>query len=231
MILTGHQCVYLPWLGLFHKIALSDAYIYLDTVQYLKKDWNNRNKIKTIQGGIWLTVPVQTKGKFNQTLKEVQIDNSVNWRKKHWQSIKLNYSKAPYFNRYAGFFEEIYQHEWDYLNDLNKTILMFLLEELKIKVDFIDSDKLNLVGEKSDLVLDMCLKTKADTYIFGTLGKDYADVNKFNENGVKVIFQEYKHPEYKQQFGKFEPYMSVIDLLFNCGNDSLDIIMSGNKEI
>jgi len=231
MILTGHQCVYLPWLGLFHKIALSDAYIYLDTVQYLKKDWNNRNKIKTIQGGIWLTVPVQTKGKFNQTLKEVQIDNSVNWRKKHWQSIRLNYSKAPYFNRYAGFFEEIYQHEWDYLNDLNKTILMFLLEELKIKVDFIDSDKLNLVGEKSDLVLDMCLKTKADTYIFGTLGKDYADVNKFNENGVKVIFQEYKHPEYKQQFGKFEPYMSVIDLLFNCGNDSLDIIMSGNKEI
>jgi len=231
MILTGHQCVYLPWLGLFHKIALSDAYIYLDTVQYLKKDWNNRNKIKTIQGGIWLTVPVQTKGKFNQTLKEVQIDNSVNWRKKHWQSIRLNYSKAPYFNCYAGFFEEIYQHEWDYLNDLNKTILMFLLEELKIKVDFIDSDKLNLVGEKSDLVLDMCLKTKADTYIFGTLGKDYADVNKFNENGVKVIFQEYKHPEYKQQFGKFEPYMSVIDLLFNCGNDSLDIIMSGNKEI
>lgn len=102
-ILTAHRPVYLPWLGLLHKIALSDTYVYLDTVQYLKKDWNNRNKIKTAQGWIWLTVPVITKSKFEQTLQEVRINNQVDWRHKHWQSIRLNYSKSPYFQRYAVF--------------------------------------------------------------------------------------------------------------------------------
>jgi len=228
-ILTAHQPVYLPWLGLFHKITLSDTYVYLDTVQYLKKDWNNRNKIKTAQGWIWLTVPVITKGKFEQTLQEVKINNQIDWRRKHWQSIRVNYSKAPYFQRYADFFEGVYQREWDYLNDLNEVILRFLLNELRIKVNFTKaSTQLKLEGTKSDLVLDMCLKLNADVYIFGALGKDYAEVDKFNERGIKVIFQNYQHPDYSQQFGRFEPYMSVIDLLFNHGDASLDILMSGN---
>ena len=228
-ILTAHQPVYLPWLGLFHKIALSDTYVFLDTVQHLKKDWNNRNKIKTAQGWTWLTVPVLTKGKFEQTLQEVKINNQIDWRRKHWQSIRLNYSKSPYFHRYADFFEVIYQKEWEYLNNLNEVIIRFLLNELRIKVNFTKaSTQLKLEGTKSDLVLDMCLKLNADIYIFGALGKDYAEVGKFNERGIKVIFQDYQHPEYNQQFGRFEPYMSVIDLLFNHGDESLDILMSGN---
>ncbi|MCJ7656090.1 MAG: WbqC family protein [Dehalococcoidia bacterium] len=228
-ILTAHQPVYLPWLGLFHKIALSDTYVFLDTAQYLKKDWNNRNKIKTAQGWIWLTIPVITKGKREQTLQEVRIDNQVNWKRKHWQSIRVNYSKAPYFHRYADFFQGIYQREWDYLNDLNEVILRFLLNELGIKVNFIKaSTELELEGRKSDLVLDMCLKLNANVYIFGALGKNYAEVNKFDKHGISVLFQDYQHPEYSQQFGAFEPYMSVIDLLFNHGDDSLEIIMSNN---
>ena len=216
-------------MGLFHKIALSDTYVYLDTVQYLKKDWNNRNKIKTAQGPIWLTVPVLSSGRFDQTLQEVKIDNKLDWKRKHWQSIRLNYSKTPYFNRYATWFEAVYSREWEYLNDLNETILRFLLNELGIRGRYIKSStSLKLEGTKSDLVLDMCQKLKANTYIFGALGKDYAKIEDFTAKGIKVIFQEYNHPTYNQQYGKFEPYMSVIDLLFNYGNSSLDIIMSGN---
>lgn len=229
MILTAHQPVYLPWLGLFHKIALSDNYVFLDTVQYLKKDWNNRNKIKTPHGWVWLTVPVLTKGKFAQTLREVKTNNQTNWRHKHWRSIKVNYSKAPYFHRYADLFEDLYSRDWEYLSDLNETILRVLLSELGIKTNFIKaSTELELEGEKSDLVLDMCLKLNAGIYIFGALGKNYAELEKFNEQGIKVIFQDYNHPQYSQQFGEFEPYMSVIDLLFNHGDESLDILMSGN---
>ena len=214
---------------LFHKIALSDTFVYLDTVQYLKKDWNNRNKIKTANGVIWLTVPVLTKDKFGQTLQQVKINTQIDWRKKHWQSIRMSYSKTPCFNRYAGFFEGLYQKEWENLNDLNENIFRFLLEALGIRVNVIKaSTSLSLQDTKSDLVLDMCLKLKADVYIFGALGKDYAEVDKFKERGIKLIFQDYKHPVYKQQFGNFEPYMSIIDLLFNHGDSSLDILMSGN---
>ena len=229
MILTAHQPVYLPWLGLFHKIALSDAYVFLDTVQYLKKDWNNRNKIKTAQGPIWLTVPVLVKGKFDQILKDVQINNSIPWQRKHWKSLQVNYTKAPYFHRYADFFEDIYHREWQYLAELNEAILRFLLDALGIRVRFIKaSTETSLEGRKSDLVLDMCLKLEADIYIFGVLGRDYAEVDKFTQSGIKVIFQDYQHPKYTQQFGEFEPYMSVIDLLFNEGDRSLDILVSGN---
>ncbi len=229
MILTAHQPVYLPWLGLFHKLALSDTFVFLDTVQYLKKDWNNRNKIKTTDGWIWLTVPVLTAGMFNQTLQEVRVDSALDWKRKHWQSIRLNYSKAPYFHRYADFFADIYSRDWVFLDDLNETILRFLLSELKIKVTFIKaSEGLKLEHKKSDLVLEMCLKLQADAYIFGARGNDYAEVDKFNHHGIQVIFQDYQHPEYRQQFGTFEPYMSTVDLLFNHGDSSLDVIMSGN---
>lgn len=228
MILTAHQPVYLPWLGLFHKIALSDAFCYFDDVQYLKKDWNNRNKIKTQNGALWLTVPVLSKGYREKKIKEIEIDNSVAWQRKHWRSIYLNYKKAPYFNEYSDFFEDVYKREWPYLADLNEYMLKWFLKELGIKVKYYKASELNFKGYKSDLVLDMCKKLGANLYIFGALGKDYVKEENFTKEGIKLYFQDYQHPIYPQLYEGFLPYMSIIDLLFNCGKKSLEILMQGN---
>ncbi|MFC1621647.1 WbqC family protein, partial [Candidatus Omnitrophota bacterium] len=224
-ILTAHQPVYLPWLGLFHKIALADTFVIFDTAQYLKKDWNNRNKIKSEKGPIWLTVPVYTKSRFTQCLVDVRINNTLPWRRKHLRSIEINYKKAPYFNDYIGFFRNIYSKEWDSLADLNNEILIFLLDAFGIKVKILHGHDLGLEGSKSDLVLDMCKKLNADLYIFGALGKDYAKVEDFESNNIKLHFQDYKHPVYNQQFGDFVSHLSAIDLLFNEGKKSLQKIM------
>lgn len=228
MILTAHQPVYLPWLGLFHKIAISDAFCYFNDVQYQVKDWNNRNKIKTSQGAVWLTVPVLNKGYRDKKIREIEINNSVNWRKKHWQSIYLNYKKTPFFDKYAVGLEDFYKRDWQYLSDLNEAMLKWFLEQLGIKVKYFKASELKFQGYKSGLVLDMCKKLGADTYIFGALGKDYAEPEKFAAAGIKIYFQDYKHPVYKQTGHDFLPYMGIIDLLFNQGDKSLEILMSGN---
>jgi hypothetical protein len=228
MILTAHQPVYLPWLGLFHKIALADSFCYFDDVQYQVKDFNGRNKIKTINDSIWLTVPVKAKGYRDKKIKEIEIDNSQDWRNKHFKSIYLNYKKAPFFNNYADFFEDVYKKDWTYLSDLNEYMLKWFLRELGVKVNYYKASEMDFQGYKSDLVLDMCKKLKADLYIFGALGKDYADEQKFNKENVKIYFQDYKHPVYHQLNGNFLPYISIMDLLFNCGDKSLEVLMSGN---
>ena len=230
MILTAHQPVYLPWLGLFHKIALSDAYVFLDTVKYLKQDWNNRNKIKGANGAMWLSVPAATKGTDNILLQDVRISNQHNWRLKHWHSIKSCYGRAPYFAQYAPVCEEIYHRQWEFLNDLNHQMMMWFLEALRIKVRFLRASELDLQGTKSDLILDMCRKLGATTYIFGALGRDYAKVNDFEDAGVKVVFQDYRHPEYRQMHGAFISHMSILDLLFNCGPNSLEILMNDQQQ-
>lgn len=228
MILTAHQPVYLPWLGLFHKVALSDEFCIFDDVQYLKKDWNNRNRIKTNTGALMLTVPVLTKGHREKPIRALEINNAIDWRKKHWMSIIAAYKKAPYFDKYAGFFEDLYSREWNYLTHINDYIFLYLLDMFGIKVTIHRASEKKFEGTKSSLVLDMCKKLGASTYIFGALGKDYARVEEFAHEGVKVFFQDYVHPKYPQLHGEFVPYMSVIDLLFNCGKAGLDILMSGN---
>jgi hypothetical protein len=228
-ILTAHQPVYLPWLGLFHKIALADTFVSFNRVQYLPKDWNNRNKIKTQAGSIWLTVPVLSKGYLDKPLNEIEINNNVPWRRKHWKSICQNYKKAPYFDDYASFFESVYSRDWQYLAELNDFMLVWFLTALQIDVEFLQASDYDYKGKKSELVLDMCKTHQADVYIFGSMGKDYADIKAFNDADIKIIFQEYNHPVYSQLYGKFAPFhLSVLDLLFNHGQASKDILMSGN---
>jgi hypothetical protein len=229
MILTAHQPVYLPWLGLFHKIALSDSFCYFDDVQYQVRDWNNRNKIKTFNGELMLTVPVLTKGYLDKKICQIEINNDSDWRRKHWKTISLAYQHAPHFKDHSDFFGDVYQKEWTLLSDLNEYMLKYFMEALGIHVQYAKASELGFEGAKSDLVLDMCKKLKADIYIFGALGKDYADAESFNSRGVKLYFQDYQHPEYKQIGREFLKYMSVIDLLFNVSKtQALDVIMSGN---
>lgn len=228
MILTAHQPVYLPWLGLFHKIALADKFVFFNEVQYLPKDWMNRNKIKTASGDIWLTVPVLRKGYRESKTSELQINNTANWQEKHLKTISINYRKAAFFEKYIKFFEDTYAKEWIYLDDLNEYMLKWFLKEFGINVEFLRASDFNFEGTKSALVLDMCKKLNASTYIFGELGRDYAQMEEFEKAGINVIFQDYVHPTYRQLYGDFISHLSVIDLLFNCGPDSCKIIMSNN---
>jgi hypothetical protein len=231
MILTAHQPVYLPWLGLFHKIALADLFVSFNQVQYQPKDWNNRNKVMTAAGPVWLTVPVRRSGYLDKTISDIEIDNSLPWARKHWRTLHINYHRAPHFARYADFFEDVYaRRRWSTLVELNEYMLTWFLETLGIKVPVRSAAAYRFQGEKSALVLDMCRQLSAEVYIFGTQGRDYADIGAFQAQGVKVVFQDYHHPEYEQQRHPFVPYLSVVDLLFNCGPSSYDVLMSGNVE-
>ncbi|MEW6407117.1 MAG: WbqC family protein [Patescibacteria group bacterium] len=227
-ILSAHQPAYLPWLGLFHKIAISDTFVVFDTVQYLNEDFNHRNRIKIPFGSMWLTVPVVTKGRFPLLLRDAQIDNSKPWQKKHLKSIMQRYSKAPYFKDYIRFFEELYSKKWDMLVPLCDTIFKYLLKEMRIHTKIIYAHQYKFQGKKSDLILDMCKQLDADLFIFGEMGQDYAKKEEYHKNRIIPYFQKYNHPIYPQLYGKFIPNLSTIDLLFNCGSRSLEIIMQGN---
>jgi len=228
MILTGHQPVYLPWLGLFHKIALADLYCYFDIAQYQTKDYNNRNRIKTHSGDMWLSVPVESKNHFEKRVGEIRIVQN-GWERKHLKSIQIAYQKAPYFSRYMMEIESLLmRHSSGSLGDLNFAMLRFFLSCLDIQTPIVKASDYQFEGAKSDLVLDMCLKLGADLYVFGTQGQNYADIEKFRSSGVEPRFQQYNHPEYRQLYGDFVPYMSVIDLLFNEGPASREIILAGN---
>lgn len=229
MILTAHQPCYIPWLGLFHKIALADAFVSFNKVQYQARDWNNRNRVKTDQGPVWLTVPVLRKGHLERYYSEIEIDNQFPWGRKHWKTIFLQYKKAPHFKRYADFFEDVYtKRTFRTLLELNEYMLLWFMEALGIRVPVHSAADYDLQGVKSDLVLDMCLKLKAKVYIFGAQGRNYADVDAFRQAGVEPLFQDYVHPTYPQLHGPFESHLSIVDLLFNCGEASLDVLMSGN---
>lgn len=228
MILTAHQPVYLPWCGLFHKIALADLFCYFDIAQYQTKDFNNRNKIKTHSGEIWLSVPVESKNHLAKSVGEIRIVQD-GWQRKHFKSIQLAYQKAPYFRDYIGGLEELLvTRSFATLAALNFEMLRYLMQCLGIDTPIVKASDYAFQGSKSDLVLDMCLQLKAEVYIFGAQGKDYADVEKFLAHGVRPVFQGYRHPVYRQLHGEFQPYMSVIDLLFNEGPKSREILLSGN---
>ncbi|MDC0189695.1 WbqC family protein [Rhodospirillales bacterium] len=228
MILTAHQPVYLPWLGLFHKIALSDLFISFNQVQYQDEDWNNRNKILTPEGPLWLTVPALNKGRLDRKFTDIEISNTLPWRRKHWNTLRMNYGKTPYFSQYADYFEDIYRRDWNTLAELNESMLSWFLEILGIETPIRRADEFDFKGSKGDLVLDMCIQMNADAFIFGAQGEKYADLNAFEKRHIYVVFQEYNHPVYPQLDDRFVSHLSIVDLLFRCGDSSLDIIMSEN---
>lgn len=232
MIVSINQPAYLPWLGYFQRIAASDLHIVLDHVQFEKNSFTNRNRIKTPQGGAWLTVPVRTKGQFGQlAINTLTINNLTPWRKKHWQSIRTNYTRAPHFAEHADFFENILAQEWEYLGELCREITNYLLRAFEIDTPLEYSSELGIGGTKSELVLNLCRARKADLYLSGALGKDYLEEETFQKEGIQVVYQDYRHPEYPQLHGDFLSYMAAIDLLFNCGPNSKSILMNQQDRI
>jgi hypothetical protein len=227
-ILTAHQPSYLPWLGFFHKLAISDIYVSLDSVQFEKNSFVNRNKVKTPNGVLWLTVPVMSKEHLSKTINDMKIDDSTKWRVKHWKTLLL-YQKAPYFENYCDFFEKIYAKNWELLVDLNEHLTKFFLKELGIDVKFLKSSELSLHKRKSELVTEMCEKLNANLFVFGILGKDYVNTIDFESRGIRIYFQEYNHPTYPQIWGDFASHLSIADLLFNVGPEkAYEVMMQEN---
>lgn len=217
MIVSIHQPAYLPWMGYFDKIARSDLFIYLDTVQFQKSSFQNRNLVRTSNGSSWLTVPVKTKGRlYDVPIKDLQINNQVPWRKKHLKTLQQNYSKAKMFEEVIAELEPIYLQEWTELSSLCLAMLEIFNRRLGITTTVVKaSDMKKIESKKSDLVLDLCKESGANIYLSGSQGRDYLQMDDFQHNNIDVIFQDYEHPEYTQNYKGFEPYMGIVDLLMN----------------
>jgi len=226
-IMAMHQANYIPWIGYFHKITHCDIFVYLEVVQYPRgKNFSARNKIKTPNGEIFLTVPVSfPKGRERKVLyTDIQFADQQ-WKEKHKKTIYLNYKKAPFF---AEIFE-LYDHAIDRsqtLLDLNINLIEAIANYLKINTRRIKlSEILSEFGQKTDLIIDICKAVNADTYLSGTGGgKEYNDEAKLNANGIKLLYDDFHHPVYKQLWGDFIPNLSILDLLFNHGQASSQIL-------
>ena len=219
MIYSAHQPQYLPWLGFFDKINKSDCFVFLDSVQYKHREFQNRNKIRTKDGWIWLTVPVSSQRGVK--VCDVKIDNSRGWRNQHLKSLNAWYAKSEFFKEYFLFFKELYEKEWDKLIDLNVAVTKYLLEVFGIKTKIYYESDLAAGGEKTDRIVNIGRKLGADVYLSGAGGRDYLQEVEFAKAGFKLEYQEFKHPVYKQQYcgseKDFIPFMSAIDMLFNEG--------------
>jgi len=231
---------YLPWLGFFDQIARCDLFVLYDDLPYARRSWRNRNRIKTPQGTMWLTVPVVNQGLTRKRIREVEISEHQNWRNRHWRAIEQNYSRAPHFGAHAKFFEELYARPWRLLADLDREIISYLLGTLGIDTRVIFSSNEGLetdflgssggTANSTERIGFLCERLGADRFLEGTLGRAFLEPDRLAARGITLEFHDYVHPRYRQLFGPFVPYLSVIDLLMNHGEESL-AILTGQKAV
>lgn len=218
MIEAGHQPNYLPWLGFFDKMLQCDVFFIDDIVQFEPQGFINRNRIKTYNGIKWLTVPIQHVGKL-LPINEIKIANNAerDWANRHWLTIKCNYLRAPYWEKYSGFFEETYNRKWTMLIDLNMHLINGIMQFLKIKKSLTMASSLGVSGKGSELVLAQCKALGTNIHLSGTGGHNYLNLQRFKEEGIEVIFQNFQHPVHPQLRGEFVPNLSAVDYLFWTG--------------
>lgn len=224
------QPSYLPWLGYFDQMAQSDVFVIYDDVQYDRDGWRNRNKIKTPQGWQWLTVPVTVKGKPD--IRDVEVDNHAGWYQDHAKAIRQNYSRAPFFKDYVTEFEGAYRlGGWPKLINLNLHFLQCLKGILGIRTELVLASTLRCDNpDRVRRLIDLCRRLGADEFLEGSSGRNYLAVDGeklFAAEGITLQYHDYQHPVYPQLYGPFLPFLSVIDLIFNCGPESLSILTHG----
>jgi hypothetical protein len=212
-----HQPNYLPWIGYFEKISHSDVFVLLDDVEFSSRSWTCRNRIKTPDGWTWLTVPVT--GSTSRPVREIEIATDQDWRSDHWKTLTHNYGGAPYFDDLKQVFESTYDREWESLDRLNVHLLEALCDLLDFEYEFVRQSALDVEGQRTDLILDICGRLDADRYYSGAGGRDYNDEDRFAAAGIDLTYQSIEHPEYPQRFGEFVPSLSFVDVMFNVGPD------------
>jgi hypothetical protein len=210
-------------------LTLGDMYMIVDNVQFKKKHFENRNRIRSRDGSLWLTVPVQTQGRFEQRINEVLIDHRSSWQRKVHKSIELNYRKAAHFSAYWPFLSETLGRRWQKVSELNEALIRGCIDFLGIEVDIVKSSDLGIEAHGTDLIVEMCRAVGADTYVSGQSGKEYLDESAVAAEGLRLVYQQFEHPEYAQLYSPFVPQMSVIDLLFNEGEKSRDYVRNAGS--
>lgn len=216
-----NQSNYIPWKGYFDMIAAVDEFIIYDDMQYTRRDWRNRNQIKSPDGLIWLTVPVKVKGKYDQKIRETEI-NGTDWSEKHWKTVLNNYRKTPHFDEVSTLLEPFYREAmFTHLSQLNRSLIAVICGYLGISTRITSSSEYTLVEGKTERLVDLCVKAGGTEYISGPAAKVYVDETLFTERNLKVSWFSYEgYPVYDQLWGEFSHQVSIIDLLFNCGKYS-----------
>lgn len=215
------QSNYIPWKGYFDLISSVDEVIFFDDMQYTRRDWRNRNKIKTPQGLQWLTVPVSSKGKYHQSIRETKI-NGFDWAASHWRALELNYSRAKFFHEISEWIQPLYIDKvHTHISELNRLFIVEICNYLNINTMVKCSWDYKLISGRTERLADLCYQAGGDEYISGPAAKDYIDSSIFTNRGIKLSWFDYdSYPVYPQLWGEFCHSVSILDLLFNCGKDS-----------
>lgn len=221
------QSNYIPWKGYFDLINTVDHFILYDDMQYTRRDWRNRNKIKTPRGPMWLTIPVEVKGKYHQKICDTIVADP-GWRHKHWQTIVHNYKRAPYFASYRELFAELYLGcETNRLSQVNYRFLKGICDLLGVQTRFSWSMEYDLRGDKTERLIDLCRRTGADEYLSGPAAGAYLDAARFAREGLRLSYMDYTgYPEYRQLYPPFAHAVSIVDLIFNQGPSSTRYLKS-----
>jgi hypothetical protein len=215
------QSNYIPWKGYFDMIGAVDEFILYDDMQYTRRDWRNRNQIKTPQGVQWLTVPVRVKGKYDQKIRDTEIDGAE-WAAAHWKALSQNYARAPHFAEVAAWVEPLYlAAPATHLSELNRRFIEAICAYLRIETVIGDSRDYVLVEGKTERLADLCAQAGGTEYISGPAAKNYIDERVFEARGIKLSWFDYSgYSEYPQLWGEFTHGVTVLDLLFNCGREA-----------
>lgn len=212
------QSNYIPWKGYFDLIAYVDEFVIYDEMQFTKRDWRNRNRIKTPSGLQWLTIPVLTKGNFHQKISETMVDG-MGWAKTHWASLEKNYSRSTFFREISYWLKPLYlERTYSLISEVNRVFIEAICSFLQIKTKITCSSNFNLIGEKSERLANICTQAGASEYVSGPAARDYLDSISFSQKNINLRWFNYSnYNEYNQLWGYFRHEVSILDLLFNCG--------------
>ena len=217
------QPSYIPWRGYFHLIQKSDVFVFYDDIQFDKHGWRNRNRIKGSNGPFWLTIPVQAK---NNTLKDIKIkdikiDSTKPWKRKHLTSIKQAYSRAPHYSFFKDEIQNIFSFETESISEFTINAVVHISDLLGIHhVNFINSSELSATGDKTTRLINIVKEVGADHYISGPSARDYLDEKQFDRHGITLEFMNYDYPKYEQLHFPYDSQLSILDLLFMKGTES-----------
>jgi len=221
-----HQPDFVPWLGFFHKLTIADVYIVLDDVQFIRRGWHHRDRIKTSSGAQWLTIPIRKKGNFHQLIRDTEIDNDTDWRRAHLATLRANYARAPHFDVYMPLFEGAYARPHRRLIDFNMELLHMLNDALGVDIEVRFSSEMghDPASRQSDLLVELVRLANGKAYLTGQGSTEYLDQAAFNSANIDVQWQSFTHPVYPQLHGAFIPNLSAVDALMNVGPSSASLI-------
>ena len=221
------QSNYIPWKGYFDLIDSVDEFIVYDDQQYTRRDWRNRNRIKTAQGTTWLSIPVKVKGRYHQRIDETEISD-VTWTERHWQTIAHAYGRAPFFDAYRDRLHALYERRTEaLLSDVNRELLQGLCQILGIETAFTSSSDYDAHGAKTERLVALCRSASATTYLSGPSARAYMDESLFHDVGIEVQYMDYGgYPEYDQLYPPFEHEVSILDLVVHTGTEARRFLKS-----